>query len=168
MQEEIVNRVANSKLVTFDLEEYYLPGSRKLIDLKDWLYEGLILREKDFREKIKQHDWTQYKNSFVAITCSVDAIVPVWAYMLLSSAVQPFARMVTFGSLTDLEKNLFQQALQKVNWQQYENARVVIKGCSKVEVPVSVYVEVTNKLRPIVFSIMFGEPCSTVPIFKRK
>jgi hypothetical protein len=168
MQDEIINRVAASKLITFDLEEYYTPGKRMLIDIKDWLYQELVLKEKDFRGQIRQHNWHQYENAFVAITCSADAIVPIWAYMLVGSAVQPYARHVIFGSLNDLEKALYEQSLRQVNWQQYENAKVVIKGCSKVEVPVSIYVEVTNKLRPIVASIMFGEPCSTVPIFKKK
>jgi len=166
--EEIINRVSSSQLVTFDLEELYTPGDRVQFDVKDQLFQELVLKEKDFRDFVKNHDWSQYQDKFVAITCSVDAIVPTWAFMLLSSSLQPFAKQVTFGSLRDLEITLFKQALDKVGWKKYDNAKVVIKGCSKVEVPVSAYVEVTNKLRPIAASIMFGEPCSTVPIFKRK
>lgn len=168
LEGEVTNRVSSSQLVTFDLEELYTPGDRVEFDLKDLLFQELVLKEKDFRDFVKNHDWSQYQNKFVAIICSADAIVPTWAFMLLSSSLQPFAKQVIFGSLRDLEITLFNQALVKVDWKKYDNAKVVIKGCSKVEVPVSAYVEVTNKLRPIAASIMFGEPCSTVPIFKRK
>jgi hypothetical protein len=168
MENEIVNRVSNSQLVTFDLEELYTPGERIVFDIKHLLFQELILREKDFRDFIKDHNWTQYQNKFVAITCSADAIVPTWAYMLLASALQPHAQQVVFGSLQDLETKLFEQTLNKIDWQKFANAKVVVKGCSKVEVPVSIYVEATNKLRQLAQSIMYGEPCSTVPIFKRK
>ncbi len=168
MENEIVNRVSNSPLVTFDLEELYTPGERVLFDIKSLLFQELILREKDFRDFIKSHDWLQYINKHVAITCSADAVVPTWAYMLLTASLQPYASSVIFGSLQDLEINLFKNALNKVEWEKFNNSKVVIKGCSKVEVPISSYVEVTNRLRPIVSSIMFGEPCSTVPVFKKK
>ena len=168
MEKEILNRVSNSQLVTFDLEELYTPGERVLFDVKDLLFQELILREKDFRDFIKSHDWTQYANKYVAITCSADAVVPTWAYMLLASFLQPHASEIIFGSLQDLETILFKQALDKINWEKYINAKVVIKGCSKVEVPVSAYVAVTKQLRPLASSIMFGEPCSTVPVFKKK
>jgi len=168
MENEIVNRVSNSQLVTFDLEELFTPGERILFDIKSLLFQELILREKDFRDFIKSHDWSQYTNKYVAITCSADAVVPTWAYMLLTAALQPFTSKVIFGSLQDLEAALFKQSLDKIDWERYSNAKVVIKGCSKVEVPVSSYVEVTNRLRPLASSIMFGEPCSTVPVFKKK
>jgi hypothetical protein len=168
MENEIVNRVSNSQLVTFDLEELYIPGERVLFDMKKLLYQELVLREKDFRDFIKSHEWTQYQDKLVAITCSADAIVPTWAFMLVSSSLQPYAAQVVFGNLLDLETDLFQQSLDKVDWEKYRNAKVVIKGCSKIEVPVSAYVLATNRLRPIALSIMFGEPCSTVPIFKKK
>ncbi|MBN8652482.1 MAG: DUF2480 family protein [Cytophagales bacterium] len=168
MENEIVNRVSNSQLVTFDLEELYTPGERIVFDIKHLLFQELILREKDFRDFIKDHNWVQYQNKFVAITCSVDAIVPTWAYMLLVSALQPYAQQIVFGSLQDLEARLFEQTLNNIDWQKFANTKVVIKGCSKVEVPVSIYVEATNKLRQVAQSIMYGEPCSTVPIFKRK
>ena len=168
MENEIVNRVSNSQLVTFDLEELYTPGERILFDIKSLLFQELVLREKDFRDFIKAHDWSQYTNKYVAITCSADAVVPTWAYMLLTAALQPFASKVIFGSLKDLETTLFKQSLDKIDWERYTNAKVVIKGSSKVEVPVSSYVEVTNRLRPLVSSIMFGEPCSTMPVFKKK
>ena len=168
MEEEIVNRVSNSQLTTFDLEELYSPGERVLFDMKPLLFQELVLKEKDFRDFVKSHDWSQYQNKFVAITCSADAVIPTWAYMLLSTVLQPVASQVVFGSLQDLENILFKQALDKVDWEKFHKAKVVIKGCSKVEVPVSSYVEVTNRLCPIASSIMFGEPCSTVPVFKKK
>lgn len=168
MENEIVNRVSNSQLVTFDLEELYTPGERIVFDIKQLLFQELILREKDFRDFVKGHNWAQYQNKFVAITCSADAIIPTWAYMLLASALQPYSQQIIFGTLQDLEARLFEQTLNKVDWQKFTNAKVVVKGCSKVEVPVSIYVEATNKLRQVAQSIMYGEPCSTVPIFKRK
>jgi hypothetical protein len=168
MENEIVNRVSSSPLVTFDLEELYTSGERVLFDIKSLLFQELILREKDFRDFIKSHDWSQYTNKHVAITCSADAVVPTWAYMLLTASVQPYASSVIFGSLQDLEITLFKNALDKIEWGKFSNSKVVIKGCSKVEVPISSYVEVTNRLRPVASSIMFGEPCSTVPVFKKK
>jgi Protein of unknown function (DUF2480) len=168
MENEIVNRVSGSQLVTFDLEELYTPGERVLFDIKGLLFQEVILREKDFRDFIKSHNWSQYSKKYIAITCSADAVIPTWAYMLLTASLQPYASLVIFGSLQDLETTLFKQSLDKMEWEKYNKARVVIKGCSKVEVPVSSYVEVTNRLCPIASSIMFGEPCSTVPVFKKK
>jgi hypothetical protein len=169
MQEanEIVNRVANSSLITFDLEKYYPAGDRALLDIKDQLYQELILKEKDFRHYIKLHDWSQYKNKFVAIHCSVDAIIPTWAYMLLVSALKPFAKTIVFGTFQDLETKIFFDEFSKIDWNEFNNAKVVIKGCSKVNVPTAVYVEATRLLLPHAASIMFGEPCSTVPVYKK-
>jgi hypothetical protein len=166
-ENEIVNRVANSQLTTFDLEEFYQAGDRVVIDIKDQLFQGIILKEKDFRDYIKSHDWSAYNNKFVAITCSEDAIIPTWAYMLLTSALQPFAKKIVFGSLLDLENKIYQDVLATVDWSQFKLAKVVIKGCSKVPVPLSAYVEATQRLRPYAQSIMFGEACSTVPVFKK-
>jgi hypothetical protein len=166
-EKEIVNRVASSSLVTFDLELHYTPGERVLLDIKDQLFQGLILKEKDFREFIKTNDWTQYKNKFVAITCSEDAIIPAWAYMLLTSVLEPHARTIVFGNLEDLETKIFFDTLATIDWNQFNNAKVVIKGCSKVDVPMAAYVEATRLLRPHAASIMFGEPCSTVPVYKK-
>ncbi len=168
MENEIVNRVSNSPLVTFDLEELYTPGERILFDIKNLLFQELILREKDFRDFIKSHDWSQYTDKYVAITCSADAVVPTWAYMLLTASLQPHTSIVIFGSIQDLETTLFKNTLDKIDWKRFTNAKVVIKGCSKVAVPISAYIEVTNRLRPVASSIMFGEPCSTVPVFKKK
>jgi hypothetical protein len=163
----IVNRVAGSSLVTFDLEQYFQPGERVLIDIKDQLFQGLILKEKDFRAYVKEHEWAQYQHKFVAVTCTADAIVPTWAYMLIAIALQPYATHFVFGSLDDLETELFRQKLCTVDWLQFQDAKVVVKGCSKVSVPVAVYVEATRQLSPLVSSLMFGEPCSTVPLYKK-
>jgi hypothetical protein len=168
MEETIVNRVASSGLISLDLEELYDTHERIVYDLKDNLFMGLILKEKDFRAFLKNHDWSIYKDKNVAITCSEDAIVPTWAYMLLATYIEPVAHAVVFGDSDYLEKSLFEKAIARLDLEQYKDARVVIKGCSKVEVPVSAYVEITNRLRPIAKSIMFGEPCSTVPLYKKK
>ena len=166
-EEQILNKVASSALVTFDLESFFEPGERILLDIKDQLYEGLVLREKPFREFIKSHDWSQYENKYVAIACSTEAIVPTWAYMLLAIALKPFAKRVVFGSLVDLEIENYRNALSKIDWSSFRDAKVVVKGCSKVDVPVAIYVDVADRLRPYANSMMFGEPCSTVPLFKK-
>ena len=167
MSEEIVNKVANSGLITIDLEYYYHEGERVIIDIKDQLFQGLVLREKDFREYINTTDWSVYEGKNVAITCSTDAIVQTWAYMLLASTLQPFANKVVFGSLESLEQSLYQDVIDNLILEPYINQRIVIKGCSKKAVPIFAYTALTEKLRPISRSIMYGEPCSTVPIFKK-
>jgi hypothetical protein len=167
-EEQIINKVTNSGLITFDLEDLYHEGERVAYDLKDNLFMGMILKEKDFREFLKNHDWTQYSGKNVAITCSEDAIIPTWAYMLLTLKLQPVANLVVFGSLEELENKLFFDALHKVDVEEFRGARVVVKGCSKVPVPTAAYVEITRLLQPVVQSLMFGEPCSTVPLYKRK
>lgn len=167
METEIVNRVAGSGLISLDLEAYYHPGERVVYDLKDNLYMGLILREKEFRAFLKGHDWSQYAKKNVAITCTEDAIIPTWAYMLLTLQLQPYANMIVFGTLADLEEKLFFNAIATINPEEYHNARVVVKGCSKVPVPTAAYVELTRVLQPVVQSLLFGEPCSTVPLYKR-
>lgn len=164
----IENRVANSGLVTLDLEEYFHPGERVLLDIKPWLFMEMILKEKEFREHIKQHDWTQYAGKNIAFTCSTDAIIPTWAYMLLSVSAEPYANRYVFGTLQTLETVLFQDALNKIDFKTYQDVRVIVKGCSDVPVPVSAYVEITHRLAGIAKSIMYGEACSNVPVFKRK
>jgi len=168
IQENIINKVANSGLITINLEDYYHKGERVLYDIKENLFHGLILKEKDFREFIKNHDWAQYQDKNIAIICSADAIVPTWAYMLLANRMKPFANEIVFGNLETLEAVMFSKALAKIDPQAYANERVVVKGCGDIDIPVSAYVEITNLLTPVVKSIMFGEPCSTVPVFKRK
>lgn len=168
MEEElIINRVSKSGLVSLDLEDFYHQGERVVYDIKDNLYMGLILREKDFREFLKTHDWSYYANKNVAITCTEEAIIPTWAYMLLAIQLEPYANMVVFGTLEDLERKLYDDAIARINFNDYIGAKVVVKGCSKVEVPISAYVEITRRLKPFAQSIMFGEPCSTVPLYKK-
>jgi hypothetical protein len=128
---------------------------------------GMILKEKDFRDFLKGHDWTQYEGKNVAITCSEDAIIPIWAYMLLTLKLEPYANCVIFGSLDDLEKKLFDEVLEKVDFSDFLDKRVVVKGCGELPIPTNTYVEVTRKLQPYVKSMMFGEPCSTVPLYKK-
>lgn len=165
--DEIVNRVANSALISFDLEDIYPQGERVIYDLKENLYEGLILREKDFRAFVKEHDWSQYQGKNVAITCSADAIVPTWAYMLLTIHLEPFAQHIIFGSLEELENALFQKALAQINVEDFRDRKVVVKGCGDLPVPTFAYTEITRLLRPVARSIMYGEPCSTVPLYKQ-
>lgn len=164
---EIVNRVASSPIVTFRLEDLYPAGERVLLDIKEQLFMGMILREKDFRAWIAEQDWSQYRGKFVAITCSADAIVPLWAYMLLAAQLQPYAETVVFGSLQDLEKTLLNRRLDEVDFSQFEGRPVVIKGCSDAPIPTAVYVELTRRMMPYAKKISFGEPCSTVPIWKK-
>ena len=168
MQEEIINKVAESELLQFDLQDLHVRGERILFDLKPFLFEELILKEKDFREQIKNHDWKSYEKKFVALTCTADAIVPTWAFMLVASQLQPFAKKLVFGDLNKLEEELFREQLSKINIAEYKDKRISIKGCSNIYVPPAAYVEITTLLRPVAKSIMYGEACSTVPLFKRK
>ena len=167
MENEIINRVAGSSLVTLDLEELSPRGEIAEIDLKDLLYQGLILREKDLRDFIKAHDWQLYQEKNVAIYCSKDAVIPTWAYMLIGIALGSVAAKVVYGDRSTLIESLFQDALSKVDWEKYRDAKIVIKGCSNVHVPESAYVEAASRLQPIASSIMYGEPCSTVPLYKK-
>jgi hypothetical protein len=165
---DIINKVAQSGLVEFNLEDYYPKGERVLVDIKPLLFQGLILREKDFRDFVKNNDWSTYRDKYVAITCTADAIVPTWAYMLLATQLEPLAKHIVFGNLEVLETVLFSIALKSVNPADYTGQRIVIKGCSNLPVPVAAYVEITRLLRPVAKSIMYGEPCSTVPLYKQK
>lgn len=168
MEEPIINRIAQSPIVTFKLEDHYPEGERVLIDIKDQLFMGMILKEKDFRAWIKEHDWSQYQDKHVAIACSVDAIIQVWAYMLLASRLQPFAKSIVFGTLEDLELQLWQEALNQIDFAEMADRPIVVKGCSTIEVPASIYMETTKRLMPFAKKISYGEPCSTVPIWKKR
>lgn len=168
MEKEIINRVDQSGLTEINLEDFYPKGERVVIDVKENLFQGLILREKDFREFVKKENWSKYKDKFVAITCSADAVVPTWAYMILSTSLQPFAKNSVFGDLKTLETVLFTQTLSKIKPEDFRDKKVVIKGCGNLPVPESAYVEITRILTPVAKSIMYGEPCSTVPVMKRK
>jgi hypothetical protein len=167
MENEIINKVSQSGLVTIDLESFYPRGERVLFDIKPLLFQELILKEKDLRDFIKNEDWSKYKDKYVALTCTNDAIVPTWAYMLLATQLEPFAKKVVFGDLQTLDGILFHELLSGLDLEQYRDARVVIKGCSNLPVPSSAYVELTRLLRPLAKSIMYGEPCSTVPLYKK-
>ena len=164
---EIVNKVAQSGIVTIDLEAYYPEGKRVLFDIKPLLFQELILKEKDFREFIKKEDWSKYRDCYVAVTCSNNAIVPTWAYMLLTLALKPFAKKIIFGTLETLETVLFEEIIEKLDTTPFKDARIVIKGCGEKPVPVSAYVAITEKIKPLAKSIMYGEPCSTVPLYKQ-
>ena len=166
-QGEIVNRVANSPIITFNLEDHYHPGERLVFDVAPLLFQGLILREKDFRQYVKEHDWSQYEGKNIALTCSADAIVPTWAYMLLATRLEPYANMVVFGDKALLEYSLFKEALSKVNLEDFADRPVVVKGCGDLPIPESAYVEITRLIRPYAKTIMYGEPCSTVPLYKK-
>jgi S-adenosylmethionine/arginine decarboxylase-like enzyme len=165
--EEIVNKVAASGLVTINLEEFYPAGDRVSIDLADQLWQGLALREKDFRSWIQTHDWSQYQGKHVAVFCSVDAIIPAWAFMLVASALSDYAVTVVQGNRNELEEVLFRNIVDGLDLKAYQDKRCVVKGCSNLPVPQSAYTHLVVRLRPVVRSIMFGEPCSTVPVFKR-
>jgi len=166
MSDEIVNRVANSQLKTIDLEDYYPQGTRTRIDIKNWLFQELILKETDFREHLKNHDWSIYKNHYVALTCTSDAIIPSWAFMLITTYVSPFAKKVIVGNLATLETCIFQDIIAELNIENYINKPIIIKGCSDKPIPETAYIQLIEKLQPIAKSIMFGEACSTVPLFK--
>lgn len=167
MAEEIVNKVAQSGIITIDLEEFYPEGKRVLLDLKPFLFQELILKEKDFREQLKTHDWSAYKDAYVAVTCTADAIVPTWAYMLMEVYLQPVAKRTIFGNLETLETILYNEIVSRLDISTYKDGRIVIKGCSNKPVPVAAYLTLTERLRPLVKSIMYGEPCSTVPLYKQ-
>lgn len=169
IQENIVNKVAQSGLITIDLAQY-APKQEDIViyDIKDNLFHGLILKEKDFRDFVKQHDWTQYQDKHIAITCSTDAIVPTWAYMILSNKLSPYAKSIHFGTKEEVVRDLFSEAIQTVDYAVYQNERIVVKGCGDIYVPESAFVSFTHKLSQVAKSIMYGEPCSTVPVFKRK
>ena len=168
MENIIINKVAESALTSLDLEEYYPKGETAVFDLKDHLFMGLILKEKDFRTALQTFDWEQFRNKNVAITCSVDAIIPMWAYMLVASYLTPVAKEVVFGEEKNILNTLLVRNISQIKGEEYTDKRVVVKGCGDVPIPEAAYVEITNKLRPFVKSIMYGEPCSTVPIYKRK
>jgi hypothetical protein len=167
MEAEFVNKVSESGIITLDLEDFYPKDEIAVFDMKDHLFMGLILKEKDFREAMKNLDLTTYKDKNIALTCSADAIIPMWAYMLVASYLQPIAKEIIFGDADFLHKSLFLKNIDKINAEDYKDQRVVIKGCGELPITETAYVAITNKLRPVVKSIMYGEPCSTVPVYKK-
>lgn len=167
MQDEIINKVANSALEVFDLEDYYPAGIRTQLDISQWLYEGFLLKEKDFREALKNHDWQQYENHLVAINCSTDAIIPAWATILVTVYLAPFAKKVVTGTIEDLNTALYQEIIPTIDYSKFKDKPVILKGCSKKPVPESAYIMAIQKLQTVAKSIMYGEACSAVPLFKK-
>lgn len=166
--DEIVNRVAQSALISLDLEDYYPKEETVLFDIKDYLFMGMILKEKDFRTAMQEHGWEQYRNKNVAITCTADAVVPMWAYMLVMTYLQPMVHFAAFGDVESVNRTVFLQNLQNIDISEFADKRIVVKGCGDKGAGEAAYVEITRLLLPVVKSIMYGEPCSTVPIFKKK
>lgn len=164
--EEIINKVANSALEVFDLEDYYPNGVRVQIDISQWFLEGLLLKEKDYRAHLQEHDWSQYKDQYVAITCSTDAIYPAWATILVTIQLAPFAKKIVNGTKEDLDAALYEEILSKIDYSAYNNKAVIIKGCSKKPVPTRAYILAAHYLQPHARSIMYGEACSAVPLYK--
>lgn len=167
MPEELINKVAESGLITIDLESFYPAQTIRIFDLKDYLFMGLILKEKDFREALKKIDWETYRGLSVGVTCSADAVIPVWAYMLVVSYLQPFASFISMGDEEGVRRELFLANITAIDPNGFKDARVVIKGCGDLPIGPFAYMEITKLLRPVVKSIMYGEPCSTVPVFKK-
>ena len=168
MSEVITNKVAESGLVELDLEKYYPNEEMAYLDLKEYLFMELILKEKDFREAMKAKNWNEYQGKLVAVNCSADAVIPMWAYMLLASYLQPVAKDIFFGEIQELHKLTFLKNINKVNAEEFRDKRIVVKGCGDLPIGEFAYLEIAKILRPVAKSIMYGEPCSTVPIFKQK
>lgn len=168
MDNTIINRVAKSDLVVIDLEDYYPIGKRQHLDISNWLLEGLVLREKEFRTAVDNHDWSQYKGSCVSLSCSTDAIIPGWAYMLLSIKLSPHAEKIIVGTTADVIALLYQEIIHDMDIEPYKGKNIIIKGCSNKQIPQSAYVLLTSKLQPIANKIMYGEACSSVPLFKKE
>lgn len=168
MSEPFVNKVAESGLITLDLETWYPKEATAVFDLKDYLFMGMILKEKDYREALKNTDWSIYQDKNIALTCSADAIIPVWAWMLAATYLQPVAKEIVMGDEKELHKQLFIKNIAAINVDEYADKRVVIKGCGETPIGDFIYMEITRRLRPVVKSIMYGEPCSTVPVYKKR
>ncbi len=168
MSNEIVNRVENSQLKTINLEEFYPQGTRIIIDIKKWLFQELILKENDFREHLKNYDWSQYKNQYVALTCSSNAIIPSWAFMLITTYLSPFSKKIIVGTIQELETSIFQDIISNFNIDEFKNKPIIIKGCANKPIPETAYIQLIEKLQPIAKLIMFGEACSSVPLYKKK
>ena len=167
MSGEIKNRVAESILITIDLEDFYPEGKRLTIDISHFLYEGILLKEKEFRTSVKNHNWEQYQNSYVALTNTTDALVPAWAFMLLTTYLSPIAKSVSIGSLVQLEISIFSKIIEALEVSEFTDKPVIIKGCTNQPIPENSYIQLIQKLQPVAKSIMYGEACSSVPLFKK-
>ena len=167
MSKEIINRVANSKVITIDLEDYYPTGKRYLLDIKNWLYKGLVLREKEFRTSVNDFEWAKFNDGYVAVFCSSGAIIPTWAYLLIATKLKDNCIINVVGNLDYLEKHIFSEIIKSINFSNFNDKLIVIKGCSKKNIPIDAYSQLINRLKPIAKKIMFGEACSTVPLYKK-
>ena len=167
MNQPIVNRVAESKLITFDLQEFYPNGERVFFDISEWLEKGLVLKEKKFRDKAKGHAWGEFKGKYVAIDCSTDAIIPAWAPLLIASYLNSFAKEVVFGDLEMLENHIFKGIIDDLNLDLYRDKPIIIKGCSEKEIPENVFIQLLARFQKVAKSIFYGEACSSVPIWKK-
>jgi len=167
VSEEIINRVASSPLITINLEEYLPKEIIMPLDIKDLLYEGMILREKDFRTYAKENEWSKYHDAYVALYCSTDAIIPKWAYMILVSKLLPHARSIYYGTPDELEKELTLQRIRNMDPENYRDKKIVIKGCGDKEISEAAFMQIVVHVQPLAASIMYGEPCSTVPVYKK-
>jgi len=168
MNNEIKNRVAESSLKTIDLEDFYPSGNRIELDISQFLFEGILLKEKDFREKVKTFNWQQYQDCFVALTNTSEALIPAWAFMLLTTALVPYTKMVSVGAKNELETAIFSEIISELDLSEFKDQRVIIKGCSNKPIPENAFIQLTQKLQPIAKSVMYGEACSSVPLYKRK
>ncbi len=168
MAEEIINRIANSKLITVDLEDYYPKGQRVVLDIKDWLFHEIILKEKEFRAHLASHDWQQYQGCFVALACSSDAIIPSWAYLLITSHLVPFAKKTVVGSLEMLETVIYTHIIAELDTADFIEKPVIIKGCANKPIPPTAYIQLIQKIQLVAKTVLFGEACSTVPLYKAK
>ena len=167
MSKEIINRVTNSKIITIDLEDYYPKGQRHLLDIKNWLHEGLVLKEQEFRISIDGFDWTKFNNGYVSVFCSSGAIIPTWAYLLIATKLKDNCIINIVGDLDYLEKFIFLNIVNSIDFSNFKDKSVVIKGCSQKKIPLDAYTQLINRLKPIAKRIMFGEACSTVPLYKK-
>ena len=167
MSDEIKNRVAESKLITFDLEDFYPEGKRLKLDISQFLIEGILLKEKDFRASVKNHNWEQYQDSYIALTNDTDALVPAWAFMLITTKLTFIAKHVSIGNLIDLEDSIFSKIIESLDVSKFIDKPVIIKGCSNKPIPENSYIQLLQKLQPVTKSIMYGEACSSVPLYKK-
>lgn len=167
MEDMFVNKVAESGLISLDLEEFYPKGDAVVFDLKEHLFMGMIVKEKEFRESLKKVDWEMYRNKYVSVVCTADAIIPVWAYMLVSAYLQPLCRDFVLGDENELRKQLLLKKLHEINPADYTDQRVIVKGCGDIPIGEFAYMEIAKILRPYVKTLMYGEPCSTVPVYKK-
>lgn len=168
MAEEIINRVANSKLITIDLEDFYPQEKRVVIDIKDWLFQEIILKEQEFRTHLKNHNWEQYKDTYIALTCSSDAIIPSWAYLLISTHLNSYAKKIVVGNLELLETVIFNDIINDMDITNYKMKPIIIKGCTDKPIPATAYTLLIQKIQSVAKTVMFGEACSTVPLYKAK